>query len=229
MARWVVLGSALLVAIVVSCSDDEMPPYATDLGRDGSVPPGGTDRTPSDGGVVTDGSLDAAVADGGGVVTCAPVVAGSGVNEPTFDDPSLGFDPQSAHAAFRPDCVSPGRLLVVLSESATCGSTERRLVVDLPSSAAVGQTLVLSGGDDVGVSFEDSDGTRFSNLGDCAVSGGTVRVEAYDVSEAGAEQELVLEVAQLYDCSVAARAPITVSGTIRAPLEATFADACPGS
>ncbi|MBO6937234.1 MAG: hypothetical protein JJ863_19845 [Deltaproteobacteria bacterium] len=228
MARWVVLGSILLVAIVVSCSDDEMPPYATDLGRDGTVPPGGTDAPSTDAGV-SDGSVDGDVVDGGGVVTCATVVAGGGVNELAFDDASIAFAPLSAYATYRADCVSPGRVLVVLTESATCGSGERQVVVDLPSTAAVGQTLVLSGGDDVGVTFDDSDGTRFSNLGDCGVSAGSLRIEAHDTTEAGLEQEVVLELAQLYDCSVGARAPITISGTIRAPLDAVFADACPDS
>ena len=225
MARWVVLGSVLLVAIVVSCSDDEMPPYATDLGRDGAVPPSGTDSTPVDAGVTADG----APADDAGVITCGSVIAGIDANDLVFDDASIGFAPLSVQARFRADCEAPGRVQLVLSESAFCGAGEREVVVDLPSTATVGQTLVLSGGDDVGVSFEDSDGTRFSNLGDCAVSSGAVRIEAYDATTAGAEQRVVLEAAQLFDCSVGARAPITVSGTIAGPLEATFAVACPGS
>jgi len=228
MARWVVLGSILLVAIVVSCSDDEMPPYASDLGRDGTAPPGGTDGVAMDGGVA-DGAVSDGAVDDAGVSTCATVTAGDGVNELVFDDPTLGFDPASAYATFRADCISPGRLLLVLTESPSCGSGERQVVVDLPSTAASGQTLAISGADDVGVSFDDSDGTRFSNLGDCAVSSGSVRIESYDTGAAGAEQEVVLEAAQLFDCSVAARSPITISGTIRAPLAAVFADACPDS
>jgi len=227
MARWVVLGSVLLVAIVVSCSDDEMPPYATDLGMDGTVPPSMTTRPPSDAGVASDGEVP--TGDGGVVITCGSVIEGIDANDLVFDDASIGFAPLSVQARFRADCAAPGRVQLVLSESAFCGAGEREVVVDLPPTTTVGQTLVLSGGDDVGLSFEDSDGTRFSNLGDCSVSSGSVRVEAYDPTVAGAEQRVVLEAAQLFDCSVGARAPITVSGTIAGPLEATFADACPGS
>lgn len=224
MARWVILGSVLLVAIVVSCSDDEMPPYAEDLGRDGTIPPGMTDSVPSDGGVAADGSA----ADGAALSTCDPVMVGDAVNQPTFDDESLAFEPASVQARFRADCVAPGRLTLVLSESDTCSAGERELVVDLPSTAAVGQTLLLGGGDDVGVTFEDSDGTRFTNLGTCALSSGSVEIVAYDTSEAGLVQEVRIDAGQLFDCSGAGRAPITVSGTVRGPLEQVFADACVG-
>jgi len=224
MARFVIFGTLLVVAIGVACSDDEVPPRAMDLGST-SAPPGVTDTSPSDGGV-SDGSPPSV--DGATVETCRSVVPGDLVNQVDFDDVSIGFDPASVTARFREDCVSPGRLQLVLSESPTCARGEREVVVDLPSTAATGQTLLLDGVDDVGVRFEDSDGTRFSNLGDCAISTGSVRIESYDTSEAGLQQQVVLELAQLYDCSAAGRGSLVVSGTIEAPLAATFAEACPG-
>jgi hypothetical protein len=230
VARFVILGSLLVIAIGVACSDDELPPRAMDLGSDRVPPPGTTDTTPDDAGVRDGAVPDGAVAADGAVVeTCAPVVAGDGVNQLDFDDPSIAFEPQSVTARFRTDCVAPGRLQLVLSEDPFCRPGQREVVVDLPETAAVGQTLLLDGVDDVGVRFEDSDGTRFSNLGDCAISTGSVRVERYDTSEAGLQQQVTIELAQLYDCSLGGRGSIVISGTIQGPLEATFADACPDS
>lgn len=225
MARLVIFGTLLVVAIGVACSDDEVPPRAMDLGST-TAPPGVTDTTPSDGGV-SDGAVPPA--DGAAVETCRSVAPGDLVNQLDFDDVSIGFEPASVTARFRDDCVAPGRLQLVLSESAFCAAGEREVVVDLPPTAATGQTLLLDGVDDVGVRFEDSDGTRFSNLGDCAVSTGSVRIESYETSEAGLEQQVTIELAQLYDCSAAGRGSLVISGTLQAPLAATFAEACPGA
>jgi len=226
MARIVVFGSLLVIAIAVACGDDEVPPRAMDLGSSPSAPPVITDTTPEDAGV-PDGA--APPADGAAGETCRAVSVGDPVNQLSFDDASVGFDPASAVARFREDCLAPGRLQLVLTESPSCGAGERQVVVDLPSTAAVGETLLLDGADDVGVRFDDADGTRFTNLGDCAVSSGSVRIESYDTGEAGATQRVVLELAQLYDCSLAGRGSLVVGGPIEAPLEATFADACPGA
>ncbi len=224
MARLVIFGTLLVIAIGVACSDDEVPPPATDLGG-GRTRPGISDTMPDDGGVPGDGATPT---DGATVQTCRAVGPADPVNDLDFDDPSIAFEPASVNAYFREDCISPGRLQVVLTESASCGTSGRAVVVDLPSTAAVGQTLTLDGVDDVGIRFDDTDGTRFSNLGDCAVSTGTVRIESYDTSEAGAQQRVVLELAQLYDCSLAGRGSLVISGTIEGPLEATFAEACGG-
>jgi len=53
-----------------------------------------------------------------------------------------------------------------------------------------------------------------------------VRLDAFDLTAAGNATTLNVDAAQLYDCT-GLRSPLTLSGTIDALLDQTFADACP--
>ena len=208
----------VLLVLALGCDDDDLPDYAGDLM---GIPPGsGTDRgAPPDAGV-DDGGVD------GGLPVCATVEPGGPTNQVIFDDPTIEFQPRTAYARFR-DCVEPARLLLVLTEDPSCGAGARELRVDLPATSVNGQLFDLAVGDDVELSFRDSDGTEFSNTAGCSVSTGSIRLDAFDLTSAGNQQRAVIEGAQLFDCRVEARAPIFVSGDITAFLERTFEEACP--
>ena len=212
------LSFGLLLA-TAGCADDPLPGYADDLM---GTTPGTATETRPDGGMdaAVDGSLDGAVAD-----TCTVVDGSGATNALTFDDPVQEFAPASAYARYRADCS--GVLEVVLTEDPSCGAGgTRQLRVSVPDTALTGSSLSVASALEVGVAFNDADGTSFANNGSCATSSGIVRLDAFDLTAAGNATTLNVDAAQLYDCT-GLRSPLTLSGTIDALLDQTFADACP--